>query len=66
MPQEEINGYVARLFDKDLPTTQPADLPLPFSSENPPPSVRVTIILIIFNLYRYILLACNLGSLPQS
>jgi hypothetical protein len=31
---------VARLFDKDLPTAWPADLPLPYSSENPPHLVR--------------------------
>jgi hypothetical protein len=35
------------LFDKDPPTVWPADLSLPYNSENPPPSVRVTVILII-------------------
>jgi hypothetical protein len=39
--------YVARLFDKDQSIARPVDLPLPFSSDNPPPSVRVTVILII-------------------
>jgi hypothetical protein len=38
---------VDRLFDKDPPTARLADLPLPYSSENPPPSVRVIVILII-------------------
>jgi hypothetical protein len=38
---------VARLFDKDPPTARPADLPLPYSSENPPPLIGATIILII-------------------
>jgi hypothetical protein len=38
---------VARLFDKDPPTARPADLPLPFSSKNPPHLVRVSVILII-------------------
>jgi hypothetical protein len=42
LSQEEIDGYVARLFDKGPPTTWPADLLLPFSSENPPPLVRAT------------------------
>jgi hypothetical protein len=35
------------LFNKDPSTARPIDLPLSFSSENPLPSVRVTIILII-------------------
>jgi hypothetical protein len=39
--------FVARLFDKDPPTARSADLPLPYSSENPHPSVRVIVILII-------------------
>jgi hypothetical protein len=47
LSQEEIDGYVTRLFDKDPPTAWPADLPLPYSNKNPPPSIRVTIILII-------------------
>jgi hypothetical protein len=40
--------YVARLFDKNLSATRTADLPLPCSSENPPLSIRVIVILIIF------------------
>jgi hypothetical protein len=39
---------VARLFDKDPPTTRPDTLPLPYSSDNSPPSVRITILLLIF------------------
>jgi hypothetical protein len=31
---------MARLFDMDPPTVCPANLPLPYSSENSPPSVR--------------------------
>jgi hypothetical protein len=38
---------VARLFDKDQSIARPVDLLLPFNSDNPPPSVRVTVILII-------------------
>jgi hypothetical protein len=38
---------VVRLFDKDPPTTRPTDLPLPYSSENPPPSVRALYYVII-------------------
>jgi hypothetical protein len=47
MPQEEIDGFVALLFDKDPPVVRPDTLPLPYSSDNPPPSVRVTVLLII-------------------
>jgi hypothetical protein len=39
MPQEEIDGFVARLFDKD-----------------PPPSVRITVLLLTFFLAIYTLL----------
>jgi hypothetical protein len=35
------------LFDKDPLTAQPADLPLPYSNNKNPPSVRATIILVI-------------------
>jgi hypothetical protein len=38
---------MARLFDMDPLTAWPADLPLPYSSENPPTLVRVIVILII-------------------
>jgi hypothetical protein len=46
LSQEQIDGYVVQLFDKDPPTTQPTDLPLPFSSENPPPLVRAAVNLV--------------------
>jgi hypothetical protein len=35
----EIDMFMARLFDKDPLTVRPDTLPLPYSSENPPPSV---------------------------
>jgi hypothetical protein len=38
---DEIDGFVARLFDRGVPTARPDAVPLPFSSENPPPLVRV-------------------------
>jgi hypothetical protein len=47
LSQEEVDGFMGRLFDKDPPTAQPADLPLPYSSENLPPSVRVTVFQIV-------------------
>jgi hypothetical protein len=39
---------VSRLIDKDPPTARPAGLPLPYSSKNHPPLVRVIVMLIIF------------------
>jgi hypothetical protein len=53
MSQEEIDGSVARLFDKDQPTAWPDTLPLPYSNENPPPSVRITVLLLTFFLAIY-------------
>jgi hypothetical protein len=38
---DEIDGFVAHLFDRGVPTVRPDAVPLPFSSENPPPLVRV-------------------------
>jgi hypothetical protein len=50
MPQEEIDGFVAYMFHKDPPTARPNTLPLPYSSDNPPPLVRITILLLTFYL----------------
>jgi hypothetical protein len=50
MSQEEIDGFVARLFDKDPPTMRHDTLSLPYSDENTPPSVRITILLLTFSL----------------
>jgi hypothetical protein len=36
MSQEEIDGFMAHLFDKDPPIMRPDTLPLPYSNENPP------------------------------
>jgi hypothetical protein len=47
LSQEEVDRFVGRLIDKDPPTAWPANLPLPYSRKNPPPSVRTTVILII-------------------
>jgi hypothetical protein len=38
---DEIHGFVAHLFDRGVPTVRLDVVPLPFSSENPPPLVRV-------------------------
>jgi hypothetical protein len=45
---DEIDMFVACLFDKDPPTVQPDNLPPPYCSENPPPSVRI---LAVFDSY---------------
>jgi hypothetical protein len=37
----EIDGFVAHLFDRGVPNACPDVVPLSFSSENPPPLVRV-------------------------
>jgi hypothetical protein len=38
---DEIDEFVAHLFDRGVPTVHPDAVPLPFSSENPPPLVSV-------------------------
>jgi hypothetical protein len=38
---EEIDGFVSHLFDKGVPTARPDSVPLPYNSDNPPPSIRV-------------------------
>jgi hypothetical protein len=53
MSQEEIDGFVARLFDKDPLTTWTDTLPLPYSNENPPSSVRIIVLLLTFFLAIY-------------
>jgi hypothetical protein len=53
MSQEEIDGFMARLFDKGPPTARPDTLSLPYSNENPPPSLRITILLLAFFLAIY-------------
>jgi hypothetical protein len=45
---DEIDGFVARLFDKGVPTAHPDAVPMAFSSENPPPLVRVLFFLNLF------------------
>jgi hypothetical protein len=50
MSQEEIDGFVARLFDKDPPTARPDTLSLPYSNDNPLPSVSITVLLLTFFL----------------
>jgi hypothetical protein len=44
---------VACLFDKDPPTARPDTLLLSYSNENPPPSIRITVLLLTFFLTIY-------------
>jgi hypothetical protein len=37
----EIDGFVAHLFDRGVPTVHPSSVLMPYSSSNPPPLVRV-------------------------
>jgi nitrogen fixation-related uncharacterized protein len=53
MSQDEIDGFVTHLFDKDPLTTRPDTLPLPYSNENPPTSVRIPVLLLTFFLAIY-------------
>jgi hypothetical protein len=41
LTSDEIDGFVTHLFDRGVPNVCPDAVPLPFSSENPPPLVRV-------------------------
>jgi hypothetical protein len=41
LSSEEIDGFVAHLFDRGVPTARPASVPMPYINDNPPPSVRV-------------------------
>jgi hypothetical protein len=38
---EELSGFAAHLFDKWVPTARPNSVPMPCSSDNPPPLVRI-------------------------
>jgi hypothetical protein len=50
MSQEEIDGFVARMFDKDPSIARLDTLPLPYINDNPPPSVRIIVLLLAFFL----------------
>jgi hypothetical protein len=41
LSSEEIDGFVAHLFDRGVPTTRHVSEPMPYNSDNPPPLVRV-------------------------
>jgi hypothetical protein len=39
--------FMSCLFDKDLPSAQLASVPEPYSSENPPLSVRIVVFFVL-------------------
>jgi hypothetical protein len=41
LSSEEIDGFVAHLFDRGVPTAHPSSVLMPYNSDNPPPLVRV-------------------------
>jgi hypothetical protein len=41
LSSEEIDGFIAHLFDRGVPTARPSNVPMPYSSNNPPPLVMV-------------------------
>jgi hypothetical protein len=41
LSSKEINGFVTHLFDRGVPTARPSSVSMPFSSDNPPPLVRI-------------------------
>jgi hypothetical protein len=43
LSQAEIDWFVGHLFDKDLPNAQSTSILVAFSSENPPPLIRITV-----------------------
>jgi hypothetical protein len=52
LTQAVINQFVAHLFDKDPPTSWPDSVPKPYCSENPPPTVSITVFFFAL-LYTY-------------
>jgi hypothetical protein len=41
LSSEEIDGFIAHLFDRGVPTARPSSVPMPYSSNNTLPLVRV-------------------------
>jgi hypothetical protein len=41
LSSEEIDRFVAHLFDRGVPTARPSSVSMLYSNNNPPPSVRV-------------------------
>ncbi len=41
LSSEEIDEFIAHLFDRGVPTARPSSVSMPYSSNNSPPLVRV-------------------------
>jgi hypothetical protein len=60
---DEIDEFIAYLFDRGVPTARPDAVPLPFSSENPPPLVRVIVFLNLSQI-NYLILSVKQDLYP--
>jgi hypothetical protein len=54
---EELSGFVAHLFDREVLTARLSSVPTPFSSDNPPPLVR------ILDFFKFIIDSCSYESI---
>jgi hypothetical protein len=55
---KEISGFVADLFDKGMLTARSSSVPMPLSSDNPPPLVR------ILDFFKFVLDSRSYESIP--
>jgi hypothetical protein len=55
---KEISGFVAHLFDRGVPTARSSSVSMLFSSDNPPPLVR------ILNFFKFVLDPCSYEPIP--
>jgi hypothetical protein len=60
---DEIDEFIAYLFDRGVPTARNDAVPLPFSSENPPPLVRVLVFLNLSQI-NYLILSVKQDLYP--
>jgi hypothetical protein len=51
LSQAEIDQFLGHLLDKDSPNVWPASVPMPFSSKNPPPSIRISVSFSLLRAY---------------
>jgi hypothetical protein len=72
LSSEEIDGFVAHLFDRDVPTARPSSVSMPYNSNNPPPLVSILIFFKSFSdpwsyesiliIYQDLYLACPIDA----
>jgi hypothetical protein len=41
LSSEEIDEFIAHMFNRGVPTARPSSVPMPYSSNNPPPLIMV-------------------------